>query len=134
MVRKAEQQVLKSYIVYDGDCPFCSSYVGWLRLREAVGQIELINARKGGEVLCDLGVDQVLLEREMMFIYQGETFTGADAIHMLALLSTRYGIFNRSMVYLFSSKSLAHAIYPMLRIGRNITLQLLGRERLNRRA
>ena len=42
---------LPTTIVYDGDCPFCSRYVALVRLREAVGQVVLANARDGGPVV-----------------------------------------------------------------------------------
>ena len=37
-----------NWLVYDGDCPFCSRYVQLLRIREAVGPLRLVNARDGG--------------------------------------------------------------------------------------
>ena len=38
----------RASIVYDGDCPFCSRYVKLVRLREALGSVDLVNARDGG--------------------------------------------------------------------------------------
>ncbi|MFT5932039.1 MAG: putative DCC family thiol-disulfide oxidoreductase YuxK, partial [Hyphomonas sp.] len=35
-----------TFIVYDGDCPFCSEYVKLLRLRDAIGPVSLVNARE----------------------------------------------------------------------------------------
>ena len=40
-----------AWIVYDGDCPFCSRYVQMVRLREAVGPVRLVNAREGGPLV-----------------------------------------------------------------------------------
>ena len=31
-----------TFIVYDGDCPFCRSYVSLMKLREAVGKVTLV--------------------------------------------------------------------------------------------
>ena len=49
-----------SYLVYDGECPFCSRYVRLLRLRAAVGAVELVDARTDHPMvsyLYDLGID-----------------------------------------------------------------------------
>ena len=34
-----------SLIIYDGQCVFCSNYVRFMRLRDTVGHVELIDAR-----------------------------------------------------------------------------------------
>ncbi len=33
------------FIVYDGECPFCSRYVALQRLRESIGKVSMVNAR-----------------------------------------------------------------------------------------
>ncbi|MEE2878541.1 MAG: DCC1-like thiol-disulfide oxidoreductase family protein, partial [Pseudomonadota bacterium] len=38
-----------NWLVYDGECPFCSQYVKLLRIRETAGPLRIINARDGGE-------------------------------------------------------------------------------------
>jgi predicted DCC family thiol-disulfide oxidoreductase YuxK len=40
-IRHGEEPAL---LYYDGDCPFCSRYVRWLRLQRAVGSVHLVNA------------------------------------------------------------------------------------------
>ncbi len=35
----------KTYIVYDGDCYFCSSYVDFVKVKGKYGNVELVNAR-----------------------------------------------------------------------------------------
>ena len=37
----------RAMIIYDGDCVFCSHYVRFVRLRETVGPVALIDARSG---------------------------------------------------------------------------------------
>ena len=34
-------------LIYDGECPFCSMYAKYMRLKEASGGLQLINAREG---------------------------------------------------------------------------------------
>ncbi len=117
-------------IVYDGECPFCSRYVALVRLRETVGAVKLVNARDGGalvERLLDEGYD---LDEGMVLFWQGRIYHGDACLHMLALLSTPLGAFNRVNAALFRSERVARLLYPVLRSGRNATLRLLGRRKM----
>jgi predicted DCC family thiol-disulfide oxidoreductase YuxK len=117
-----------AYVVYDGDCPFCSEYVKLLRLREAVGKVALVNARDDHPAVryaIEKGVD---LNQEMALILNGEVFSGPDCMHRLALMSTGAGPFNSVMARVFASPRLSRALYPLLRTGRNLTLRLMGRK------
>jgi predicted DCC family thiol-disulfide oxidoreductase YuxK len=117
-----------TYIVYDGSCPFCSQYVKLLRLRESIGPVTLVNAREKHTVVDyvkDQGVD---LNNEMALVINGRVYAGADCIHALALMSTNAGAFNALMAKLFASRTVASALYPIMRFGRNLTLRILGRK------
>ncbi|SFN67246.1 hypothetical protein SAMN05216332_101145 [Nitrosospira briensis] len=54
----------------------------------------------------------------------------SNCIHLLALLSTNSGPFNRINSVIFGSAILARILYPILRVGRNATLRLLGRTKI----
>ncbi|WP_417667166.1 DCC1-like thiol-disulfide oxidoreductase family protein [Roseibium sp.] len=118
-------------IIYDGDCPFCSRYVVMSRLRQSVGPVTLVNAREGGaevEAAINEGYD---LNEGMLARYQGETYFGADCVNLISLLSSRYGLLNKLTSMLFANKTLACVSYPALRCGRNLTLRLMGRRKIN---
>ena len=40
-----------TWIVYDGECPFCTQYVKLMRLRETVGIVKPLNAREDHPVV-----------------------------------------------------------------------------------
>jgi predicted DCC family thiol-disulfide oxidoreductase YuxK len=118
------------WLVYDGDCPFCSAYVRHVRLREVV-RLTLIDAREGGpEVreIVDAGLD---LDEGMVLKIGGRLYHGDECIHALALLSSPSGVFNRFNKVIFSSRWMSRVLYPVLRAGRNLTLRLLGRSKVN---
>jgi predicted DCC family thiol-disulfide oxidoreductase YuxK len=122
-----------NYLVYDGDCPFCTRFVRYTRLRDSVGPLAMIDSRSGGpevEEVCRLGFD---LDQGMVLKLQGAFYHGAASVHVLALLSTRSGWFNRSLHVVFRSPMAARLLYPVLRSGRNLTLFLLGRRQLGAR-
>lgn len=119
------------YIVYDGECPFCSEYVKMVRLREAVGKVNLVNARDNHPAVNFAVAKGVDLNEEMALIINGEIHSGPDCMHRIALMSTGAGPFNALMARVFSSPRTARVLYPFLRTGRNLTLRLMGRRRID---
>jgi hypothetical protein len=102
-----------------------------LRLKKSVGKVALINARAGGDYV-DLAKQEGLdLNEGMALLYAGVWYHGADCMHVLALLTAPSGFINRVTAWLFSSAQRAKIIYPVLRFGRNVTLKLLGKQRLS---
>jgi len=123
-----------AWIVYDGQCPFCSRYVALLRLRDSLGEVRLINARDGGPVVEELERAGVDLDEGMVLKLDDRLYHGHDCIHVLALLSTPSGSFNRINAALFRSPRVARLLYPVLRTGRNAVLRLLGRSKIHQHA
>ena len=119
-------------IVYDGECPFCKQYMQLLRLRANARNVRLINARDD-----DPQVDEIVrrgydLDQGMIVTIADQVYHGAEAMHVLAMLSTRAGWFNRINFYVFRSKRVTTLLYPFLRSGRNLALRILGREPIDR--
>lgn len=119
------------FLVYDGDCPFCSNYVRYVRIQKALGQLRLVNAREGGplvNLIRERGID---LNEGMVLILGNQYYFGAECMHRLALMSTGSGIFNAINAMIFSKPFLSRLLYPSLKFGRRITLLLLGRSKLD---
>lgn len=117
-------------LIYDGDCPFCSSYVRYYRLQKALGTLRLVNAREDSKEFEFVRSQGHNLNEGMVLIFGGRIFHGADCINRLALLSTPSGIFNTINRRIFASPRLSKIVYPWLRAGRNATLRLLGRQKI----
>jgi len=113
-------------IIHDGACPFCSAYVRLLRLREQTGPVELLNARDTDARIAHYQQQGYDLDQGMLVVMGDVVHAGADALHLLAVCSTPLGWFNRCNVWLFSSRSRARFMYPLLRAGRRIALLMLG--------
>jgi predicted DCC family thiol-disulfide oxidoreductase YuxK len=120
-------------IVYDGACPFCSRYVQLVRLRESLGPVRLVDARKGGPLVDEVRAAGADVDQGMVLKFGGRLYHGDACVHMLALLSTPSGAFNRLNAAIFRSPTAARLLYPVLRAGRNAALRLLGRNRLDYR-
>jgi predicted DCC family thiol-disulfide oxidoreductase YuxK len=118
-------------IVYDGDCPFCSTYVRLLRLRDGFGAVRLVDARSADPVVDVIRAAGLDLDRGMVLKLDQQFYAGDRCLNMLALMSTSSGAFNRVTKAIFTSPRLARRLYPLLIAGRNATLFLLGRQKIN---
>lgn len=114
-------------IIYDGECPFCSSYVAMMRLREAVGPVALVDARSQAPAVRAAVAAGFDLEEGMLVHWQGTAYHGAQAVHLLALLSRGDGMFNRLQKLVFRSPRSAALLYPWMVRGRRLWLRLAGR-------
>ena len=66
----------------------------------------------------------------MVLKLSGRLYHGHDSVHALALLSEPNGMFNKFNAWVFKSPKRAAVLYPVLRAGRNFTLRLLGRKKI----
>ena len=118
-------------LVYDQECPACNSYCQFVRIREDVGDLKIVDARENSEVrdeITEMGLD---IDQGMVLKMGGQIYYGADAIHAIALISSKSGIFNRANYWIFKSKSLSAILYPILRTCRNLLLKILGKSKIN---
>ena len=122
------------YLVYDGDCPFCSAYVQFVRFRDAVGTVHLIDARDGGGIVDDIRAAGFDLDEGMVLKAGNRLYHGADCINALALMSGGSGLFNKLNAWIFKSPLRAKVLYPILRTGRNVALWLLRRQKIHHAA
>jgi predicted DCC family thiol-disulfide oxidoreductase YuxK len=121
----------KLVLVYDDDCPVCSNYVQMLRIRESIGELKLVNARDGGELVDEITAKGINLDQGMVLIMDGKTYYNSDTIHALALISSPSGIVNRFNYWIFKSKYRSYFLYPILRFLRGVLLTILGKKKLN---
>ena len=75
-----------------------------------------------------MGLD---IDAGMVLKVDDTIYYGSDAIHALALRSSRKGFVNRMAYWVFRSKWVARVFYPFLAGCRNLLLKGLGRTRIN---
>jgi predicted DCC family thiol-disulfide oxidoreductase YuxK len=120
-----------AWVVYDGQCPFCSRYVSLLRLRDTLGQVQVVDARQGGPIVDDVLAAGLNLDEGMVLKIDGRFYHGDECIHRLALLGSSSTLFNQLNRAVFHSPRLSRLLYPFLRSGRNGVLRLLGRSKFS---
>ena len=132
-LRSADQrrQVDQVQLVYDGECPLCSNYAQFLRLKQSVGELTLIDARQGGPVVEEVRSLPHDLNDGMVAIVDGRYYVGHEALNELALLAEGRGVFNRINRLAFNSPVAARLGYPWLKLGRWLLLKLKGVSPIN---
>ena len=118
-------------LVYDKDCPACNAYSQLVRIRQSVGELQLVNAREDSAVLRELTAQGLDIDQGMVLKMGDKLYYGSDAIYMLSLLSSRSGLFNRLNYHLFKSRRVAKVLYPLLRGCRNVLLKLMRKRKIN---
>src|SRR5882724_9972083 len=83
------------WLVYDDECQVCRTYCKFARIRDTVGRLHLVDARKPGDLMDEITAAGLDIDQGMVLKFRQVMYYGPDAIHMLSLLSTRSGWFNR---------------------------------------
>ncbi len=116
-------------VYYDGECPFCRSYVAYAKLKERFGEVALVNAREAPEKVAEFLARGFDID-DGFIVEQGDAIhAGADAMRFIhAELAPESTGLSR-----FANRRFLAAAYPLLRSGRNLALSLLGRSKINAR-
>jgi len=118
-------------LVYDNECPACDNYVGVMRVRRDIGSFRIVDAREDSPVVREITAAGLDIDEGMVLKMGGRLYYGPDAIHALALISSRSGVLNKLNYWLFRSRRVSAVLYPLLKAGRGVLLRLLGRTRIN---
>ncbi len=120
------------WLVYDGDCPFCSTTARMYRLKKAAGELHVLDARQAGDhpLMTEIHKRGLDLNKDIAASYEGRIYHGADALHLLALLGSDNDGLNRLNAALFRHRRLVGFAYPVMRGVRDLSLKALGRQPL----
>jgi predicted DCC family thiol-disulfide oxidoreductase YuxK len=120
-------------LVYDGECPACDAYSRAVRIRESVGDLRIVDAREQSDALDEITAKGLDIDQGIVLKIGTRLYHGPDALHALALISSRSGVFNRLNYRIFRSKTLSSGLYPVLRFFRNLLLRIRGKTGINNR-
>ncbi|NRA28778.1 MAG: DUF393 domain-containing protein [Parvularculaceae bacterium] len=109
-------------ILYDGECPFCAGYVRFNRLRQRLGEVELIDAREATELVEAYAAKGHDIDESFIVDTGGTILShGAAMAFIHANLSPGW-----TGLPLLANEKLLQTVYPSLRAMRNGALHLLG--------
>ena len=118
------------WLVYDGDCPFCTAGARMYRLRQSVGELHIVNGRDiaGSELMTAIEARGFDLNTGIVARFEGRLYHGRDALHLLAMLGSDRGWLNRLNVALFRNRTTVTLAYPVMVGLRNLMLRLRGKK------
>ncbi len=112
---------MKIKLFYDKECPFCSSYANYIKLKEN-HELSILNARENSKDIKKLrnrGFD--INDGFIIILGEGKIYQGAGAIIFLNKISSK-------KVYFPNNKFFKSFIYSFIRVIRKIVLKVLGRQ------
>ena len=113
----------RDYLLYDGECPMCRSYVAMARLKQLYPQLELLDARSEPALVAGLRRQGYEINDGMVLKLDGVVHFGAEATRMIA----RLGEASPSWWRRAGLTLLGAAPYGWLSHGRLALLRLLRR-------
>ncbi|WP_419842501.1 DCC1-like thiol-disulfide oxidoreductase family protein [Candidatus Poriferisodalis sp.] len=122
----AARQRLRVWLVYDGECPMCANYARYLRLRQSVGELTLVDARQGGPMVDEVRRLPHDLDDGMVAKVNDQYYVGHEALNVLALLATDRGAFNKFNRLAFGWPLISRVAYPLMTAVRRLLLKRKG--------
>jgi len=118
------------WLIYDGDCPFCSAAAHMVRIKQAVGALHILSARESADhpLMTEIRAQGLDLNQGIVVRFQDRLYHGPEAVHLLALIGSESGWLNRLNVALFRNRASVDFAYPLLKGVRNLALQMLGKQ------
>ena len=118
------------YVVYDGECPFCSAYVRMVRLKQIAGAVHLLDAREPHPVVDEIKALGYDFDEGMALKVGDAVYHGDACVHQLAMMTGSSGLLNKLHFWVFKNEKRTKALYPAMRAGRNLALRLLGKKKI----
>ena len=109
-------------ILYDGQCPFCASYVRYARLRRRAGEVDLVDARQAPDLVADYAARGHRIDDSFIVDDGDRVLTGGAA---MAFIHGQLAPGWTGLPLLANARVLG-AVYPALRAMRNGALRVLG--------
>ena len=116
------------YLLYDGECPACSSYVAFSRLRELHPSLRVLDARENPDLVEDLRRRGYEINEGMVMQLDGRIFFGAEATRQIARHAQGNGTLRGAVLDAVGDAPWSRALYPVLNRCRRLLLLALGRE------
>lgn len=110
------------YLLYDGECPVCASFVAFAELRRRYPTLQLIDARHTPELVAELRRQGHDINRGMVLVLDRQLYFGAEANTKLASFREDLGGGKRAAM-----AAIGAAPYPLLRGIRNALVRLRGK-------
>lgn len=118
-------------LVFDRQCPVCTYYCRLVRIRKQLGNVVIMDAREPSKIMDKITAKGWDVDDGIVLKIGTRLYYGSDAIHALALISSRSGIFNRFNYWMFKSQDVSNLSYPFFKFLRRMLLKIMGISKIN---
>jgi predicted DCC family thiol-disulfide oxidoreductase YuxK len=119
-----------NWLLYDGDCPFCNSYVALARFRALSPGFRPLDARRHPALCTAMRERGFDIDRGMVLSWRGRLYYGADAMWMFSRIDRRGTVLATVHRIAFRSRTVSRRLYPVFKTLRAFTLRATGRSRI----
>ena len=117
-----------AFLLYDGECPFCSFYARKSRFEMQIGRpLRLIDANQAPDLVAELRREGCGIEEGMILVFEGQLYQGAAAMMALETMTTGTDWFNRFARWFSSNSKRVRILYPWFRRLRGAALWIKGK-------
>jgi predicted DCC family thiol-disulfide oxidoreductase YuxK len=117
----------ENFVLYDGACPICASYMAIAALRRVKPDVAVLDARQEPTLVADLRRRGHAVNESILVQLGDRVFAGPAATRLIANLGSANPVMRRSALWLIGSAPWSAALYPWLRATRNLLLKIMGR-------
>jgi predicted DCC family thiol-disulfide oxidoreductase YuxK len=119
----------EDYLLYDGECPACRSYVALARLRQHFPGIRVLDARAEPERVAALRRRGFEINDGMVLYLDGVIHFGPEATRMIGVMERPVAALAPRLALAFiGTAPWSRRLYSLLNAARQVLLRLLGRK------
>ncbi len=116
-----------NFLLYDGECPACRSYVAIARLRQLWPDLRILDARQEPRLVAELRGQGYEINDGFVLSLGGRIHFGAEATRMIGEHGRGHGGARSAMLGAIGNAPWSRSLYPWLNRCRQLLLKLLGR-------
>jgi predicted DCC family thiol-disulfide oxidoreductase YuxK len=116
-----------NFLLYDGECPACRSYVAIARLRELWPDLRILDARKQPELVAELRAKGLEINDGFVLSLGGTLYFGPDATRMIGERGRDHGGLRSVVLCAIGTAPWSRRLYPWLNRGRQLLLARMGK-------
>ena len=118
----------KMEIVYDGQCPVCTTYCCALKRPDGV---ELVDARQESDTMREITQRGLDIDQGMVLKIGDKMYYGSEAMLEISRRMPRKGWTGLMNRLFFNSAGVARVTYNACKAGRSLLLKVLGISKIN---
>jgi len=125
------EKIPGSFVLYDGECPVCSRFVAWNRLREIRPDIRLIDARQAHDLVTQFREHGIEINDTMVIKLGNLVLVGSDAFAAVVKLGAPRPTVSTMLIKWLANSPIMGPMYPFLVVCRKLLLRVMRREQIN---